>query len=119
MTVRGDRVRVLLYGCSHKPLFSAMSAPKTGDEIVCYTCGRKRQVIGMFTTWARARIECQQCDFTYQNNNEFGKKRMMGLALRHASARLHKVDVIHDGKVDTVKPEGNQQLSLIHDLQLP
>lgn len=117
-TERHDVVRVSLYGCSHKPRVSAMCAPKTGDMYRCPTCRKMRRVLGMVTTWAKALVECQNCKFRVQNAGQYGKKRLVALALRHASTRMHRVHVTHDGLLDIVKGEPNNQLPLIDDLLL-
>ena len=117
-TERHDKVRVSLYGCSHKPRVSAMCAPKTGDQFFCPTCHRKRRVLGMVTTWAKALVECQDCKFRIQNAGQYGKKRLVALSLRHASARMHRVHITHDGQLDIVKGQSNNQIPLIDDLLL-
>lgn len=117
-TERHDVVRVSLYGCQHKPKVSAMCAPKAGDQFYCPTCNRKRRVLGMVTTWARALVECQDCKFRVQNAGQYGKKRLVALSLRHAHTRMHRVHVTHDGQLDILKGSQNKQLPLIDDLLL-
>lgn len=119
MTVRHDEVRLTLFGCSHKPKVSAMSSPAKGATFKCYICKRDRIVQGVVTTWARALSECQSCKWRYQNDGSLGKKRMIALAVRHANSRLHKVNVLHDGQLDVIKPQPSQQIPLIDDLLLP
>jgi ribosomal protein L37AE/L43A len=118
MTERGDKVRVSLYGCTHKPKVSAMVSPKKGDDYYCPTCRRKRLVVGVVTTWSGATLACQNCVFGFTNDGSRGKKRMVSIALRHANSRLHKVNLIHDGEVDVIRGEGSAQIPLIDDLLL-
>jgi hypothetical protein len=122
MTDRVDRVRIIFYGCSHRPKVSAMSAPKTGTLHYCSPCRRNRKVLGMETTWLKASLRCQACSYTYVNGTEervLGRKAIMALAVKHANSRIHRVDVLHDGICDEVHPAANGQLPLIDDLLLP
>lgn len=119
MTERNDVMRVLLYGCSHKPKVSAMVSPKIGDEYHCPVCRRSRRVTGVHTTWAYARIACQGCKWQVSNDNKFGKKAFTAIAVRHADSRLHSVEVHHDGQVDVIKPQSFKDVPLIDDLLLP
>jgi len=117
-TVSRVYVRVLLYGCSHKPKFTAMHHPKKGDEILCYACNRSRRVVGIETGWKYATIKCQSCQWKYQSETA-GKKRLFVLAHRHADARGHHVFIENDGHVSRVYPAKGEQLPLIDDLLLP
>lgn len=119
MVARGDMVRVVLYGCSHRPKISALSAPKPLSDYMCYTCGRTRVVKGSVTTWAGAVIDCRQCKYTFANTGKYGSKKMISIAVMHANSRLHRVEIRHDGEVLVIKPQSFQQLPLIDDLMLP
>lgn len=119
MTERDNMVRVSLYGCMHKPKCSAMVVPKKGEKYRCTVCRRDRIVVGVITTWARARITCGSCRYKVQNDGTFGKKRFLSLAIRHANNRAHVVNVIHDGDVTVINPQHFSQLPLIDDLLLP
>jgi hypothetical protein len=111
-------VRVLLYGCAHKPKFGAFSCPKVGEVITCYFCGRGRTVVGIETGWKDATVTCTRCPWKFASEKA-GKKRMFVLAHRHADARDHIVHVNNDGHVTVVPPKVGQQLKLIDDLLLP
>ena len=118
-TNREDQVRLTLYGCSHRPRVSAMSAPQVGSMALCYTCGRKRRVTGMVTTWKNAVLKCDTCSWTLQNKGRFGKKRLVSIAVRHSNGFIHRVSVLHDGIQDVIKPQSFRQVPLIDDLLLP
>lgn len=118
-TERHDVMRVVLHGCSHRPKVSAMVSPKQGDFYFCGTCRRRRVVVGAHTTWAYATIVCLRCKYQFRNNGSQSKKKIVSSAIRHANARGHVVEVMHDGVVDVVRPEGGRQLPLIDDLLLP
>lgn len=118
MTEREDKVRVSLYGCSHKPKVSAMVSPKRNDDFYCVTCRRKRKVMGVITTWAFAVVQCRNCAFGYENDGKLGRKRITAVALHHANSRIHKVDITHDGIVQTISGNPSAQIPLIDDLLL-
>jgi len=111
-------VRVLLYGCAHKPKFSAMAPPKKGDTITCYACRRGRLVTGIETGWKYASAACRRCKWKFASETA-GKKRLYARARAHADAYTHHVCVTHDGYEEIVKPADSRQLQLIDDLQLP
>jgi hypothetical protein len=117
MTEGRQTVRVLLYGCVHKPRFSAFSCPKVGDTITCFMCRRGRDVVGIETGWAKAGAECSGCKWSCSNTG--AKKRLFALAHRHADGLGHRVKVINDGHVTVVRPRTGSQLLLIDDLMLP
>ena len=119
MTERHDVVRLTLSGCRHRPKVSAIASPAKGEIFKCFLCKRDRTVTGVVTTWARASLECQSCAWTFTNDGSYGKKRLIVLAVRHSNARLHHVQVLHDGQVDVIKPQSFQQIPLIDDLLLP
>jgi len=119
MTERDNTMRVLLYGCVHKPKVSAMVSPKKGEKYFCGVCKRERVVTGVETTWARARVQCMNCDWKLTNNGSRNRKQLVALAVRHANVRLHRVSLVHDAVVDIVKPQDNTQIPLIDDLLLP
>lgn len=118
MTYSRQYVRVLLYGCAHKPKFSAMSVPQKGDWMTCYPCQTAREVVGIETGWKEARAKCKTCEWTAASET-MTRKRMMFLSLRHANAREHRVGVEKDGYEVIVKPEKFSQPPLIDDLLLP
>lgn len=118
MTERDNRVRVSLYGCTHRPKVSAMVSPKKGDDYYCPTCRRKRTVVGIITTWAGATVQCQICTYSLLNTGTYGRKSLIAIALRHASSRMHTVHVVHDGIVDEIHGNPSAQIPLIDDLLL-
>jgi hypothetical protein len=118
MTESRNYVRVLLYGCSHKPKFSGMSAPKKGDLITCYVCRRGRRVTAIEGGWKYAEARCRQCQWRFQSEGA-GKKRLVKAAQTHANARGHRVGVDHDGSTIMVYEENPGQIPLIDDLLLP
>lgn len=111
-------VRVLLYGCSHKPKFNAFSSPVKGDTITCYACGRGRLVIGVETGWSRAAMNCLNCPYQLRNTGK-GKKYLVNTATRHANACGHTVTIVHDAVETVVKPQTHFQQPLIDNLLLP
>lgn len=122
MTTQGRQsrtyARVLLYGCSHKPKFSAYSLPKFGEEILCHPCNRARVVAGFETEWKYAVIKCQSCPWRFSSETA-GKKRILELAHKHADAASHSVAVDCDGTRIVVKAKIGNQLKLIDDLLMP
>ncbi len=105
---RGD-VRVLLYGCSHKPRFSGMGPPKKGDTITCAICRRSREVIGIESGNAGIQIECRgsakfNCPWKIVSKT-MSAKRIKLLAKRHANAQEHTVVIVKDGYEFIVKPQ--------------
>lgn len=118
MTERRQWVRVLLYGCVHRPKLSAMAVPKTGETMLCRICRRQRVVIGVETGWANAVVKCRECGWKISAENR-DRKRLFGLAQRHADARGHVVIVRNDAADTLIRPKVGQQLPLIDDLLLP
>lgn len=111
-------VRVLLYGCSHKPKFNAFSSPVKGDTITCYACGRGRLVTGVETGWSRAAMNCLNCPYQLRNTGK-GKKYLVNTATRHANACGHTVTIVHDAVETVIKPQTHFQQPLIDNLLLP
>lgn len=118
MTSRSQDVRVLLYGCSHRPRWSSFSCPIKGDQIICRLCNRPRRVIGIQTTWAMATAKCRSCKWHIASDG-MGKRRLLAVAQRHANATDHQVSVWNDGYETRVKSPKCYQPSLIDDLLLP
>lgn len=118
MTERRMQVRVLLYGCSHKPRFSAMGPPVKGDVLFCGGCRRERLVVGLQSGWAKATVRCVRCPWKFTSDNST-KKKLFSLAQKHANAMDHKVIVENDGHQTDVKPTVGFQAPLIDDLLLP
>lgn len=118
MTESRQYVRALLYGCSHRPKWSAMYAPKKGDNVHCYACGRDRTCVGILTGWSEAAVKCTRCEWSYASQKDT-KKKLFNLAHRHADARDHVVNVTRDGYTSKVKPRVGAQLVLVDDLLLP
>lgn len=117
-TISRSFVRAVLYGCSHRPKFTAMYHPKKGDEILCHPCNRSRRVVGIETGWKFATVKCRNCGWKYQSEKA-GKKRLFELAHKHADARGHHVLIENDGHVSRVAPVKGTQIPLIDDLLLP
>lgn len=117
MTESRQYVRVLLYGCLHRPKFSAMNTPIKGDTITCAICGRGRLVVGLETGWVRADAKCRNCPWRYANAGT--KKKLFAHAHRHADGHGHTLRVTNDGHVTVVKPQVGFQIPLIDDLLLP
>lgn len=118
-TQRGDQVRIMFYGCSHRPRMSAMSSPRVGEMALCYTCGRRRIVKGMVTTWKSAVLKCDTCDWKLENKGRLGRKNLISIAVRHSNNFMHRVSILHDGQQDVIKPQSFKQIPLIDDLLLP
>ena len=118
MTESRQYVRVLLYGCAHKPRFSAMSVPKRDDWMTCYACRTARKVAGTETGWKYARAKCKTCKWTAASET-MTRKRMLFLSQRHANAMEHRVGVEKDGYEELVQPQDFTQQPLIDDLLLP
>src|SRR5882757_6117453 len=118
MTYSRQYVRVLLYGCAHKPKFSAMSVPNIGDWMTCYACQTARKVVGIETGWKEARAKCKLCPWTAASET-MTRKKMMFLSQRHANAMGHTVGVEKDGYEVLVKSQDFSLPPLIDDLLLP
>lgn len=117
MTESRQYVRVLLYGCSHKPRFSAMNTPIKGDTITCAPCRRARLVVGMETGWAHAGARCRNCPWKYANAGT--KKKLFFYTHKHADARGHTLVITNDGYDTVIRPRSSAQIPLIDDLLLP
>lgn len=118
MTESRQYVRVLLYGCAHRPKFSAMSVPKKDDWMTCYACRTARQVVGIETGWRQARAKCKICKWMAASDN-MTRKKMRALSQHHANAMEHRVGIEKDGYEELVSPQGFRQQPLIDDLLLP
>ena len=111
-------VRVSLYGCSHKPKFSAIGHPIKGDTITCYACRRARLVVGIESGWKFARARCLRCSWQFTSETA-GAKKFKRVSLAHANAWEHKVMIENDGKEIKILPQTPGQLALIDILELP
>ncbi len=105
MTVGRGMVRVSLYGCSHKPKFSAFSCPLVNDWLTCLICKRPRQVTRVEYENAHTRVECRgrECQWVIAESSR-STKVMKNLARRHADALGHLVVIISHGVEYPIKP---------------
>jgi hypothetical protein len=118
MTESRQYIRVLLYGCAHKPKFSAMSHPKKGEWITCYACRTAREVVGTETGWKMAQSRCCLCKWRCASEN-MTKRKMVFLSQKHADATGHNVLISKDGYETKIAPRVTYQPPLVDDLLFP
>ncbi len=114
MTVGRGMIRVKLYGCSHKPKFSAFSPPIVGDWLTCLICKVPRQVTGIEFENARMRVECRgrECQWVIAESSKTSKVMKL-MARRHADAHGHLVVIIHEGREFEIKPRINYEQPIL------
>src|ERR1700759_4662609 len=118
MTKRDKYVRASLYGCAHRPKFSALWSPKVGDYLQCAICKRSRLVVRLIPDEPQLSVTCDGCSWKITDTQKtYGATK--ALATRHANAQTHVVRILHNGAREMIKPQKHYQPSLIDPLLLP